>query len=225
VWTASLLVLLLAADPGRGNGHHHGRDRFQNPANLEAYIAEQESPNRAAWQKPEQVLDALSIMPGQTVCDIGAGPGYFALRVAKRVGPEGRVFAVDVEPKILGVLRARVEKAAARNVTPVLGLANDPLLPPRSCDLVLVVDAYHHFPDRPTYLTRLAALLRPGARLVNVDWHKRQTAIGPEQSHRIGREEFLGDAEKAGLRLAAEPKFLPHQYFLILTAKESAKGR
>ncbi len=224
MWTAILLAALLAAEPAAAPGHApsaHGRDRFQNPIDLKSYIAEQESPDRAAWQKPEEVLDALSIAPGQTVCDIGAGPGYFALRVAKRVGPTGRVFAVDVEPKILDVLRARIEKAGARNVTPVLALADDPLLPPRACDLVLIVDAYHHFPDRPSYLRRLAALMRPRARLVDIDWHKRKTAIGPEESHRVAREDFLADAEKAGLRLTAEPKFLPHQYFLILTAKAS----
>jgi ubiquinone/menaquinone biosynthesis C-methylase UbiE len=217
VQTALLLTALLAAAPTAEHGHD--RDRHQNPKNLDAYIAEQESPTRAAWQKPEEVLDALAIAPGQTVCDIGAGPGYFALRIGKRVGPAGRVFAVDVEPKILDVLRARIEKAGARNVTPVLGLGDDPLLPPRACDLVLIVDAYHHFPDRPKYLRRLTALMRPGGRLVNVDWHKRETAIGPEQSHRVAREEFLADAGKAGLRLAAEHKFLPHQYFLILTAR------
>jgi ubiquinone/menaquinone biosynthesis C-methylase UbiE len=214
---ALVLTALLAADPAAEHGHD--RDRFANPKNLEGYIAEQEAPTRAAWQKPEEVLDALAIAPGQTVCDIGAGPGYFALRIAKRVGPTGRVFAVDVEPKILDVLRARIEKAGARNITPVLALAGDPLLPPRACDLVLIVDAYHHFSDRPNYLRRLAALMRPGARLANVDWHKRKTDIGPEQSHRVAREEFLADAAKAGLRLAAEHKFLPHQYFLILTAK------
>jgi ubiquinone/menaquinone biosynthesis C-methylase UbiE len=223
VWIASVLAALLAAAPAGGTSgaapDGPARDRFQNPKNLDAYIAEQESPGRAAWQKPEEILDALSIAPGQTVCDIGAGPGYFALRVAKRVGPTGRVFAVDVEPKILDVLRTRIEKAGARNVTPVLALADDPLLPPRSCDLVLIIDAYHHFSDRHGYLRRVVPLMRPGARLANVDWHKRPTAIGPEQGHRVSREQFLGDATRAGLRLVAEPKFLPNHYFLILTAK------
>jgi ubiquinone/menaquinone biosynthesis C-methylase UbiE len=208
-----LLSLVLAHAPARDQ---HGRDRFQNPKDLEAYIAQQESPARAAWQKPDEVLDALAIGPGQTVCDIGAGPGYFALRIAKRVGPGGRVLAVDVEPKILDVLRARLEKAGLRNVTPVLALGDDPLLPARSCDLVLLVDVYHHLPDGPRYLARLAALLRPGGRIANVDWHKRATAIGPEQSHRVAREAFLADAAKANLRLVAEPTFLPNQYFLIL---------
>jgi ubiquinone/menaquinone biosynthesis C-methylase UbiE len=204
-----LLWSLLANDA-------EGRDRYKNPKDLDAYIAAQEAPDRAAWQKPDQVLDALALRPGQVVCDIGAGPGYFALRAAKRVGDKGRVFAVDVEPKILDALRARIEKAGVRNVTPVLALAADPLLPPRSCDLVLIVDAYHHFPDRPNYLARLAALLRPGGRLANVDWRKEKGGFGPPPEHRIARDDFLADAAKAGLHLVAEPKFLPYQYFLVL---------
>jgi len=209
VRTLLLLWTLLANDA-------EGRDRYRNPKDLEGYIAAQEAPERAAWQKPDQVLDALAIRPGQVVCDIGTGPGYFALRAAKRVGEKGRVFAVDVEPKILDALRARIEKTGVRNVTPVLAVAADPLLPPGSCDLVLIVDAYHHFPDRPNYLGRLAALLRPGGRLADVDWHKATTGFGPAPEHRIAREDVLADAAKAGLRLVAEPKFLPYQYFLVL---------
>jgi ubiquinone/menaquinone biosynthesis C-methylase UbiE len=205
-----LLATLLAHDDGAG------RDQFKNPKDLEGYIAAQEAPGRAAWQKPDQVLDALALAPGQTVCDIGAGPGYFALRAARRVGATGRVFAVDVEPRILDALRARIEKAGVRNVTPVLALAADPLLPARSCDLVLIVDAYHHFPDRPHYLARLAAVLKPGWRLADVDWHKRATDFGPPLEHRIAREEFLADAAQAGLRVVSEPKLLPYQYFLVL---------
>jgi cyclopropane fatty-acyl-phospholipid synthase-like methyltransferase len=215
VGTWLLFVSLLAHDDS------HGRDRFKNPKDLAAYIAAQEAPDRAAWQKPDEVLNALELRAGQTVCDIGAGPGYFALRAAKRVGEGGRVFAVDVDPRILDALRARLEKAGVRNVTPVLALAADPLLPPRSCDLVLVVDAYHHFPDRPNYLGRLARLIRPGGRLANVDWHKQKTptTFGPSQEHRIAREDFLADAAKAGLRVVAEPKLLPHQYFVVLTPR------
>jgi ubiquinone/menaquinone biosynthesis C-methylase UbiE len=209
-----LLVTLLAH-----GGDGKDRDRFKNPKDLEGYIAAQEAPERAAWQKPDQVLDALGLTAGQTVCDIGAGPGYFTLRAAKRVGPSGRVFAVDVEPRILDALRSRVDKAGLRNVTPVLALAADPLLPPRTCDLVLVVDAYHHFPDRPSYLARLVTLLRPGGHLANVDWHKQPSSFGPPLEHRIAREAFLADADKAGLRVISEPKFLPYQYFLVLAPR------
>lgn len=227
VLAAVWLVAASASDGGARPGaadaeaHHHGagRDRYGNPTDTEAFVAAQEEPGRAAWQKPEQVLDALALRAGQTVCDIGAGPGYFALRAARRVGGRGRVLAVDVDPRILDALRVRIERAGARNVTPVLGLGDDPLLPPASCDLVLIVDTYHHFPDRPAYLRRLVRLLRPGGRLANIDWHKRPTAVGPPQDHRLSREEFLADAARAGLRVVAEPGFLPYQYFEILAPR------
>jgi len=208
---ALMLVALLSHDGGST------RDRFKNPTDLDGYIAAQEAPDRAGWQKPDEILNALDIRPGQTVCDIGAGPGYFTLRAAKRVGEGGRVFAVDVEPRILDVLRTRLEKAGARNVTPVLALPGDPLLPPGICDLVLVIDTYHHLPDRPRYLARLAGVLRPGGRIANVDWHKHKTAVGPEMDHRVARQDFLAEAAKAGLRVVAEQKFLPYQYFIVVS--------
>ena len=106
---------------------------------------------RADWQHPDAVVRALGLRLGQTVCDIGAGPGYFALRLAKEVAP-GMVYAVDVEPRVLEVLRGRMTEAKVRNVTPVLGMADDPLLGPGLCDLVLIVDTYHHFEDGQAYL-------------------------------------------------------------------------
>ena len=203
--------------PAPATDHEPGRDQYRNPRDTAAYIAAQEDPARAAWQKPDQVLDTLAPRAGQTICDIGAGPGYFSLRAARRVGEAGRVFAVDVDPRILDALRIRLEREKIGNVTPVLGIGSDPLLPPASCDLILVIDVYHHFPDRPAYLRRLARLLRPDGRLAAIDWHKRTTGFGPPQEHRVSREEFLADATAAGLRLAAEPTFLPYQYFVIMT--------
>jgi ubiquinone/menaquinone biosynthesis C-methylase UbiE len=193
-----------------------GRDRFRNPPDLPAYIAAQEEPGRDRWQRPDQVLQALAIRAGQTVCDIGAGPGYFTLRVARLVGPRGRVYAVDVEPRILDALRARIEKRGVENVTPVLALGGNPLLPDGACDLVLIVDTYHHFPDGPAYLRRLAKTLRPTGRIANIDFRKQATPIGPPQEHRISREEFLRDAAAAALTLARELTFLEDQYFIIL---------
>ncbi len=111
----------------------------------------------------------------------------------------------------------RLDAAGIRNVTPVLALADDPLLPEAACDLVLVVDTYHHFPDAAGLPEAGSArLLRPGGRLVNIDYHKRPTPVGPPLQHRIAREDFLKDAAGAGLRLVAEPTFLEHQYYLVL---------
>jgi SAM-dependent methyltransferase len=213
LWLLACAVSAIAAPVRPADS---GRDQYQNPRDTAAYIAAQEDPARDAWQKPEQILDALSLRPGQIVCDVGAGPGYFTLRAARRVGESGHVFAVDVEPRILDALRERIDRAKLDNVTPVLGLGGDPLLPSGACDLILVIDVYHHFPDRPAYLRRLVRALRSDGRLAAVDWHKRATPIGPPQEHRVAREEFLADAARAGLRIAAEPTFLPNQYFVIM---------
>ena len=164
---------------------HENHARHGNPADLSSYIERLEAPDRATWQLPDQVVAALALRPGQVVADLGAGPGYFTLRLAHQVGRRGRVFAVDVEPAILAVLRDRISAQGAGGITPVLGLPDDPLLPPASCDRVLSVNAYHHYPDRPAALRRMAKLLRRGGRLAVIDFHKRETPMGPPVSERV----------------------------------------
>ena len=195
--------------------HRHGRDHYGNPDDLARMIARQESPDRAAWQKPDRVVRALGVAPAQTVADVGAGPGYFTRRLARAVGPAGHVYAVDPVPEVLAVLRERVTQARLRNVTPVLGHGDDPLLPAGRCDLALLVDVYHHFQDGVAFLRRVARALRPRGRLVNIDFAKRETGVGPPLDHRVAREDFLRDARRAGLELVGEHAFLPHQYFLV----------
>jgi ubiquinone/menaquinone biosynthesis C-methylase UbiE len=203
------------AESGPGHGHHgkHG-----NPEDLDNYVSKMEAPDRDVWQKPAEVLRALRLEAGQVVCDIGAGPGYFALRLSREVGVRGAVFAVDVEPRMLEVLRNRIQKKGVSNVVPVLGLPSDPLIPGDSCDLILVVDTFHHFPDGVAYLRRLARSLRKGGHLVNIDFHKRELPVGPPPEHKVSREEFLSLAQSAGLALKAEHQFLPYQYFLVFQA-------
>jgi cyclopropane fatty-acyl-phospholipid synthase-like methyltransferase len=193
--------------------HDHRHGKHGNPEDIDSYIARMEDPERAAWQKPDEVLRILGLGPGQVVCDVGAGPGYFALRAARQ-GAD--VFAVDVEPRILQALQKRIAKSGLRNVTPVLGLDDDPLVPERACDLVLVVDTYHHFPDGPAYLRRLARSLKPGGRIANIDFHRRELPVGPPVEHKVARDDFLRDAAAAGLHLAEEHDLLPYQYFVVL---------
>ncbi len=206
-------------------GGHHGHDHHGNPEDLAAYIAKLEDPARDDWQMPDRVVAALGLRRGQTVADIGGGPGYWALRLARKVGSTGRVFAVDVEPRLLEVLGERLTKHRVGNVTPVLGRPGDPLLPVASCDLILLVNAYHHFPDGPAYLRRLRGALRRGGRIVNVDFHKRETPVGPPVEHRVTREAFLAGARRAGLVPAAEHDFLPHQYCVVLRSGSPPRRR
>lgn len=204
---------------GLGHAHAHGEGRHGNPADLTGYIASQEDEARAEWQKPDEVLRALDLAPGQAACDIGAGPGYFTRRLARLLGERGRVFAVDVETAMLAALRERLEKDGLRNVTPVLAAPADPGLPDAACDLVLIVDTYHHFPDAPAYLRGLKRLLKAGGRVVNIDFHKRPTPHGPPLEHRVSREDFIDQARAAGYDVAAEHGFLPYQYFVVLRAR------
>ena len=203
----------------RSHAHHHeARDVYRNPKDLKAYLKRLLSPDRDAWQLPDRVVRALSLRKGACVAEIGSGPGYFTSRLARAVGKGGAVYAVDVEPQLLCVLRDRLQKGRIVNVTPVLAYGTDPLLPPCSCDLILVVNAFHHFHDLPAYLRRLKAALRRCGRIVNIDFQDRETPVGPPVDHRLAREDFLASARRAGLRLVDEPTFLPHQYFLILSA-------
>jgi len=203
---------------------HHRHGRHGNPADLALMVKRQLDPARAAWQKPDRVVEALGLRRGQAVAEIGSGPGYFTLRLARAVGPSGRVYAVDPEPAMLDALRARLRRDGVRNVTPILGLPDDPLLPSGACRLALIVNAYHHFADGPALLRRLARSLHPRGRVVNIDWDTRETPVGPPLERRVAPETFLRAARSAGLTLLGARDLLPHQYFLVLGRVRGARA-
>jgi len=217
-------------DHGHGPGHHHGhgghghqhgggdpagRDRHGNPADLATYLERLESPERAAWQKPDEVVAALGLRPGAAACDVGAGPGYFTLRLARAVGPAGRAYGVDVDPRMTRLLAERAAAAGLANVLPVLAPEGDGL-PPEPCDLILLVNAFHHFPDGPGYLSRLAGALAPGGRVALVEFHEGDLPVGPPPEHRVTRAAIDAAVRAAGLRVADERRFLPYQWLLLL---------
>lgn len=208
----AVLVLSLAADVC-AEEKHHNRSRYGNPPDLERYINRLTDPARDSWQRPDRVIEALGLEPGDTACDVGAGPGYFTLRLARAVGAGGRVFAVDVVPAMLARLRNTLREAGVANVTPVLGQAGDSLLPGGACDVVLIVNTYHHFPDGPDYLRGLGDKLGAGGVVVNIDF-RADADFGPP--HRVSRSEFLGQARQAGYIMTREETFLPQQYFIVL---------
>jgi ubiquinone/menaquinone biosynthesis C-methylase UbiE len=196
--------------------HPHGRHHHGNPDDLDAYIRRMEEPSRDEWQRPDEVLRALAVRPGDAVADVGAGPGYFTLRLARAVGPHGHVYAVDAVPEMIGVLRERIQRAGLGNVTTLVARDGDTGLQPASYDLVLIVDTFHHFPDGAAYLARLGASLKPEGRIANIDFHARETPVGPPLEQRISREAFLAEAARAGLVVVDERTFLPYQYFVVM---------
>jgi ubiquinone/menaquinone biosynthesis C-methylase UbiE len=195
--------------------------RHGNPPDVARMLRRQLQPGRVAWQKPEHVLRAVGVRRGQVVADVGAGPGFWTLLLARRVGRRGHVFALDPEPAALETLRRRVAQARLHNVTPVLNDDGEPMLPDSSCDLAMIVNVYHHFAEPARFLRRIARSLRPGGRLVNIDWADRDTPKGPPARRRIPPAVFLAHARRAGLALVAEHKFLPYQYFFVLRRRRA----
>jgi predicted methyltransferase len=185
------------------------------PTELAGALRRQLNPRRMHWQKPATVVRALGLRHGQIVAEIGSGPGYFTPRLARAVGPSGHVYAVDPEGAVLDVLRRRLGRLGVRNVTPVLGRDDDPLLPRGRCQVAVLINVYHHMHGRVAFLRRLVAALPRNARVVNIDWDEK-TEFGPPARRRVPRARFLRDARRAGLRLVADRALLPHQYFVVL---------
>jgi ubiquinone/menaquinone biosynthesis C-methylase UbiE len=190
--------------------------RHGNPRDVARMLRRQLHPARTNWQKPARVLRALGVRRGQVIADVGAGPGFWTIPLARRVGRQGHVFALDPEPAALDALRRRLAKAGVRNVTPVLNDDGAPMLPHDACDLAVIVNAYHHFAEPARFLRQMARCLKRGGRLVNIDWADRETPKGPPAQRRIPPGVFLRHARRAGLELVAEHRFLPYQYFLVL---------
>ncbi len=174
-----------------------------------------EAPDRDEWQRPHQILDALGIADASVVADVGAGSGWFTVRLARRVGPNGVVYAQDVQPEMLAAITRRVQREGLANVRPVLGRGSDPRLPAGTLDAVLIVDVVHEIDDRVTLFRNLAAALKPLGRVGVVDFRGGGAGPGPDPRDRMAPELIEAEAATAGLILQRRETFLPFQYFLI----------
>ena len=151
-----------------------GCQEHNPPATTNSYIQHLEDPSRAAWQKPEEVVRALNLKSGEKIADIGAGSGYFTLPFAREVGPAGKVYAVDIDREMLAYIEQRAKQENLQNIRTILAGAHDPELPPASVDLIFICATLHHITDRAKYYPLLAKALRPGGRVVNIDFQKRR---------------------------------------------------
>ena len=207
--SALLLILALQTIAPQRTGH------LFPPENLGLL----ESPDRDTWQKPEQIMDALGIAEGSTVADIGAGSGWFTVRLARRVGPNGTVYAEDVQRQMLEATRRRITREGLRNIQTRLGTATNPNLPVKSIDAILVVDVYPEVEDRVAFLRSLAVALKPSGLIGVVNYKPGQGGPGPasdaNEGVRVDAGAVEADAKAAGMQVLSR-QALPFQYLLVL---------
>jgi SAM-dependent methyltransferase len=195
-------------------GADHMQHRFDDP---ERYAKGFDDPARDAWQMPARVIDALALGAGAKVADIGAGTGYFSTRLAKAAAKPD-VFAVDIEPAMVGYLTKRAAAEGLANMRAVQASADSPNLP-EPVDVVLVVDTFHHIGNRAAYFVGVRQRLRPGGRVAIIDFRKDAPGEGPPAAFRFTPDQITADMTAAGFVLDAQLDFLPRQHFLVYRAK------
>lgn len=179
-----------------------------HPPSTDEYARVLEDPSRDEWQKPHEVVMALELKPTEVLADIGAGTGYFARRFAQHAG---KVYAVDIDEKLLAMTRAK----APANVETVIAAPDDPRLPRHSIDTIFFCDVLHHIENRPAYYAKLAQALKPGGRIVVIDFFKKPLPIGPPDSMKLSEDEVIAEFQKAGFVMSKRLNVLPYQYFLF----------
>ena len=198
----------------------HMEHRFDDP---ERFARAFDNPARDEWQMPRRVIAALDIVEGETVADIGAGTGYFTVRLAQST-PARAVFAVDIESAMVDYVR---ERAAGAGLDQVVGVVAEPDSPnlPEPVDVVLIVNTFHHIPDRVAYFSALRDSVAPGGRLAIIDPRKGVPGAGPPDEFRFTPEEIDAELGQAGFELLSRHDFLSRQTFQIYSVGGSEQGR
>ena len=178
-------------------------------------------PEREQEEQPDKALDELKIAKGSTAADIGAGVGYMSWRLAERVGATGRVYANDVQPQMLDLLRKNLAERHITNVVPVLGEFDDPKLPQAQIDLVLMVDVYHEFTQPQAMLRHIRESLKPDGRVVLLEYRAEDPRVPSLPLHKMTVEQVKSELEPEGFRFQQVIETLPRQHILILTKKPS----
>ena len=174
---------------------------------------------RESEEAPDRALDAIGIKRGDVVADIGAGVGYFSWRMAERVGPSGKVYANDIQPAMLEQLKKNIAARGLTNVMPVLGAEDDPKLPVGALDLALLVDVYHELSQPRKMLAKIRAALRPGGRLVLLEYRKEDPTIPIRPEHKMSVAEAKLEVEAEGYTLSRVDESLPRQHILVFTKR------
>ncbi|MHB8900859.1 MAG: class I SAM-dependent methyltransferase [Thermoguttaceae bacterium] len=167
-----------------------------------------------------RLLEELRVRPGQVVCDMGCGNGFYTLELARLTGPDGKVYAVDIQSEMLELLQARARQQGIANIRPVLGTETDPRLPERSIDLVLLVDVYHEFSEPGKMLQALRRSLKPGGRIAVAEFRGEDPAVPIQPLHKMTKKQILRELEANGLRLVGQFDGLPWQHLMFFSAED-----
>ena len=199
--------------------HHRGREIAQTMHYTGAPWLVRESRQRE--EDCRMLLEALAVEPGQTVCDMGCGNGFYTLELARRVGPRGLVYAVDIQPEMLRMLAERAAAEGLDNIRPMLGTPIDPRLPAAAVDMVLCVDVYHEFSHPEEMLARILASLKPRGRLVLAEFRGEDPAVPIKPLHKMTKQQMRAELEPAGFMVAGEFNRLPWQHLVFFQASRS----
>ena len=214
--------LLHAAEPSVAPGVN---DRYQTTEGRAATVQILEGEGRELYQKPDEVIRNMELAKGDVVCEIGAGTGYFTPYLSRAVGDQGKVYAEDPQPEFLDAVREKARAQGLDNVMVVLGTYTDTNLADGSCDVAFVLDTYHHFEWPKPMLDAMAADLKPGGRMIIVDWFRRPNplferwGVDATKHVRLDRDGVIREIEGHGWKLADTRAFLDHQYFLVFTRR------
>jgi len=203
-----------APSPATGSGTYAGRPIAQTMSYLGADWLDR--PDRAEREQPDRVLDALRLTPAMTVADVGAGTGYFTVRLARRVA---RVHATDLQPEMLDLLRARLAKDGLANVELHRAGDRDAALPAACCDVVLMVDVYHELADPPAIVAGIERALRAGGRLVLVEYRGEDPAVPIKPEHKMTLVQLRSELEGLGMHFVDSNEMLPDQRIVTFTAR------
>lgn len=226
VWTACA-GSLRAAEPADGSRYEfraeHDRDgigKFYLGREIAHVMGHQaadwlERPERVEEEQPDRLIDALRLKPGQSVADIGAGSGYFTWRLAKQVGPRGRVYAVDIQQEMLDLLARQMPARGVSNVVSVLGSIESAKLPASSIDLALMVDVYHEFSHPYEMIQSICAALKPGGRLVFVEYRLEDPDVPIKRLHKMSAEQVRKEMTVQPLEWVENIPILPRQHILV----------
>jgi ubiquinone/menaquinone biosynthesis C-methylase UbiE len=202
-----------------GGGHAgHGGPLVHRFEKADDWAKEFDNPERDAWQKPAEVVAAMGISAGMTVADIGAGTGYFLPHLSRAVGPTGKVLGVDIEADMVRYMKERAAKEKLANVTAQQAMGADPGLAAGSMDRILIVDTWHHIPERVAYAQKLRAALRPGGQLIIVDFTLEATK-GPPKEHRLAADKVIAELDAGGFSGKVVDESLPEQYIVVAKAR------